>query len=120
MSKVRIEGMGALRRALRRLPADVESEALKGMRDTAEDVREDWYTAAAYDTGAGREGIEIREDRKQAAVEVGIFDPKLYYMVFPEEGTKSQVAQPALAEAIARAEKRLAGDVARRISKRYR
>ncbi len=120
MSKVRIEGMSALRRQLRRLPAEVEAESMKALHQTAEDVREDWYTAAAVDTGAGREGIDIREDRREAAVEVGIFDDDLYYMVFPEEGTKSQDAQPALAEAIARAEKRLAGDVARRISKRYR
>ncbi|GGM14266.1 hypothetical protein [Micromonospora yangpuensis] len=120
MSKVRIEGMAGLRRALRRLPADVEHEGLAGLREAAEDVREDWYTSAAADTGAGREGIEVREDRRDAAVEVGIFDPGLYYMVFPEEGTKSQAAQPALAEAIARAQRRVAGTVARRISRRYR
>ncbi|GAB3856592.1 hypothetical protein GCM10029963_53220 [Micromonospora andamanensis] len=120
MSRVRIEGMGQLRRALRRLPADVESESMAALRRVAEDVREDWYTNAAVDTGAGREGIDIREDRRDAAVEVGIFDPALYYMVFPEEGTTSQAAQPALQEAIARAEQRLAGEVARRISRRYR
>ncbi|MEU7617188.1 hypothetical protein AB0B27_13990 [Micromonospora rifamycinica] len=120
MSKVRIEGMGQLRRALRRLPAEIAAEGMAGLREAAEDLREDWYTAAAYDTGAGREGIDIREDRKDAAVEVGIFDPDLYYMVFPEEGTTSQAAQPALAEAIVRAQQRIAGTVGRRISKRYR
>jgi hypothetical protein len=120
VSKVRIEGMPELRRRLRRLPEEVAREAMAGLRESAQDIREDWYTAAAVDTGAGREGIEIREDVRAASVEVGIFDPELYYMVFPEEGTKSQKAQPALAEAIEREHRRTAGRVARRISRRFR
>ncbi|MEW2383379.1 hypothetical protein AB0873_14990 [Micromonospora sp. NPDC047707] len=120
MSKVRIEGMPELRRALKRLPADVAAESMAGLRESAQDLREDWYTGAAVDTGAGREGIEVREHPREVAVEVGIFDPQLYYMVFPEEGTESQTAQPALAEAIERERQRTAGRIARRISRRYR
>lgn len=120
MAKVQIEGMAQLRRELRRLPADVAAEAMTGLREAGHDLREDWYTAAAADTGAGRAGIEVREDRSALSVEVGIFDPHLYYMVFPERGTSSQAAQPALEEAVERERRRVVGRISRRISRRYR
>jgi HK97 gp10 family phage protein len=116
----RVDGVPELRRALRRLPAEAAAGAAAAMREAGAAMREDIRANMAADTGAARAGVQDRYTDEGLTVDVGVFDPDLAYIAYPEEGTTSQPAQPSMLPASERerlaAPRRVAEHIRRRLT----
>ncbi|WP_406262572.1 HK97 gp10 family phage protein [Streptomyces chartreusis] len=106
-STVRINGMARLRGRLEDLPDEIKEALKKGVRESAEAVRDDTARTVPVDT-SGRDSrhlkdtVDIRYDEDGLIAQVGWFGQTDFYAVFVEYGTRRQAAQPSLHPALER------------------
>ncbi|GEC02954.1 hypothetical protein SSP24_06090 [Streptomyces spinoverrucosus] len=99
---VRVSGRDRLRRRLEDLPEDIGQALRKGVRESAEAVRDDTKRGVRVDTGNLRDNVGIEYEEDGLVATVGWHEDSEYYAVFHERGTRSIPAQPALGPALER------------------
>uniref|UniRef100_A0AAU2A2M1 HK97 gp10 family phage protein n=1 Tax=Streptomyces sp. NBC_00093 TaxID=2975649 RepID=A0AAU2A2M1_9ACTN len=104
---VTITGLARLRGRLEDLPDEIKQALVKGVKESAEAVRDDVQRNVPVDT-SGRDShhlkdtVDIRYREDGLVAEVGWFDQEDFYAAFVEYGTRSQPAQPSLHPALQR------------------
>ncbi|MCM1974005.1 HK97-gp10 family putative phage morphogenesis protein [Streptomyces sp. G1] len=104
---VRINGMARLRQRLEDLPEDIKDALKKGVRESAEAVRDDVKQHVRVDRSGRddhhlRDTVDIRYEEDGLVAEVGWFGQEDYYAVFQERGTRRVPANPTLLPALER------------------
>jgi HK97 gp10 family phage protein len=99
---VTITGIARLRERLEDLPDEIKAALVKGVKESAEAVRDDVKRNVPRDSGNLSEKVDIRYREGGLVAEVGWFNPTDFYAVFVEYGTRSQPAQPSLHPALER------------------
>lgn len=99
---VTITGVARLRQRLEDLPEEIRQALVKGVKESAEAVRDDVQRSVAADTGNLRESVDIRYREGGLVADVGWFDQSDFYAAFVEYGTRRQPAQPSLHPALQR------------------
>ena len=99
---VTITGIARLRGRLEDLPGEIRQALVKGVKESAEAVRDDVKRNVPADTGNLRESVDIRYREGGLVADVGWFDQADFYAAFVEYGTRSQPAQPSLHPALQR------------------
>lgn len=99
---VRISGRDRLRQRLEELPDELRQALAKGVRESAEAVRDDTRQGVRVGEGALRDNVGIEYEEDGLVAMVGWHDPEYYYAVFQERGTRRFPAQPALGPALER------------------
>jgi len=99
---VTITGLARLRQRLEDLPEEIRQALVKGVRESAEAVRDDVQRNVPADTGNLRESVDIRYREGGLVADVGWFEPADFYAAFVEYGTRRQPAQPSLHPALQR------------------
>ncbi|MCZ4612358.1 HK97 gp10 family phage protein [Streptomyces sp. Lzd4kr] len=99
---VTITGIARLRERLEDLPDEIKQALVKGVKESAEAVRDDVKRNVPVDTGNLRESVDIRFREGGLVADVGWFDQQDFYAVFVEFGTRSRPAQPSLHPALDR------------------
>ncbi|MFM9634382.1 HK97-gp10 family putative phage morphogenesis protein [Streptomyces galilaeus] len=117
---VTITGLARLRGRLEDLPDEIKAALVDGVKASAEAVRDDVERTVPADTGNLRESVGIRYREGGLVAEVGWFDPKDFYAVFLEYGTRSQPAQPSLHPALERERGRYAARLSAEVRKALR
>ncbi|WP_432193812.1 HK97-gp10 family putative phage morphogenesis protein [Streptomyces sp. bgisy027] len=106
-SHVTITGLARLRQRLEDLPDELKQALAKGVKESAEAVRDDVKRNVPVDT-SGRDNrhlkdtVDIRYRDDDLVADVGWFDQQDFYAVFVERGTRRQAAQPTLHPALER------------------
>ncbi|MDN3021538.1 HK97-gp10 family putative phage morphogenesis protein [Streptomyces sp. S.PB5] len=104
---VTITGLARLRDRLEDLPDEIKQALVKGVRESAEAVRDDVERTVPVDT-SGRDShhlkdtVDIRYREDDLVADVGWFNQEDYYAFFVERGTRSRPAQPSLHPALER------------------
>ncbi|WP_340382326.1 HK97-gp10 family putative phage morphogenesis protein [Streptomyces sp. SS7] len=102
---VTITGIARLRERLQDLPDEIKQALAKGVKESAEAVRDDVQRLVPVDQ-SGRDShhlkdtVDIRYREEGLVADVGWFNPDDYYAVFLEYGTRSRPAQPSLHPAL--------------------
>jgi len=99
---VTITGIARLRGRLEDLPEEIRQALVKGVKESAEAVRDDVKRNVPADTGNLRESVDIRYREGGLVADVGWFNQADFYAAFVEYGTRSQPAQPSLHPALER------------------
>ena len=99
---VTITGIARLRGRLEDLPGEIRQALVKGVKESAEAVRDDVKRNVPADTGNLRESVDIRYREGGLVADVGWFDQADFYAAFVEYGTRRQPAQPSLHPALQR------------------
>ncbi|MCZ4604993.1 HK97 gp10 family phage protein [Streptomyces sp. Lzd4kr] len=106
-SHVTITGLARLRGRLEDLPDELKQALAKGVKESAEAVRDDVKRNVPVDT-SGRDNrhlkdtVDIRYRDDDLVADVGWFDQQDFYAFFVERGTRRQAAQPTLHPALER------------------
>lgn len=116
----RVEGADQLRAQLARLPEEIRKAERDAIAESAAVVEADQKAAMRVDTGAARAGVETRMASDGLSAEIGVFDPKLYYVVFQEFGTSEVPADPWAQPAAETERTKLTGRIERAIKARLR
>lgn len=104
---VTITGIARLRGRLEDLPDEIRQALVKGVKESAEAVRDDVRRNVPVDT-SGRDShhlkdtVDIRYREDGLVAEVGWFGQEDFYAAFVEYGTRRQPAQPSLHPALQR------------------
>lgn len=104
---VTITGLARLRGRLEDLPDDIKQALAKGVKESAEAVRDDVELNVPVDV-SGRDShhlkdtVDIRYREDDLVADVGWFEQEDYYAFFVERGTRNQPAQPTLHPALER------------------
>lgn len=104
---VTVTGIARLRGRLEDLPGEIRQALVKGVKESAEAVRDDVQRNVPVDT-SGRDShhlkdtVDIRYREDGLVADVGWFDQEDFYAAFVEYGTRSQPAQPSLHPALQR------------------
>ncbi|MFJ2002180.1 HK97-gp10 family putative phage morphogenesis protein [Streptomyces chartreusis] len=99
--------MARLRQRLEDLPEDIKEALAKGVKESAEAVRDDVQRNVPVDT-SGRDNhhlkdtVDIRYREEGLVADVGWFDQRDFYAVFVERGTRRMPARPTLIPALER------------------
>ncbi|WP_282703250.1 HK97-gp10 family putative phage morphogenesis protein [Streptomyces sp. CC219B] len=99
--------MARLRERLEDLPDEITDALKKGVRESAEAVRDDVKAHVRVDR-SGRDNhhlkdtVDIRYRDNDLVAEVGWFEQEDYYAVFQERGTRRTPANPTLIPALER------------------
>ncbi|MGW1035006.1 HK97-gp10 family putative phage morphogenesis protein [Streptomyces antibioticus] len=104
---VTITGLARLRERLEDLPEEIKAALAKGVKESAEAVRDDVKRNVPVDSSGRddhhlRDTVGIRYDETGLVASVGWFDPEDFYAIFVEKGTRAQPAQPTLHPALER------------------
>jgi HK97 gp10 family phage protein len=104
---VTITGLARLRGRLEDLPDEIKQALAKGVKESAEAVRDDVKRNVPVDT-SGRDShhlkdtVDIRYEEDDLVANVGWFNQADFYAFFVERGTRRQAAQPSLHPALER------------------
>lgn len=98
-SKTTVTGIDKLSGDLTRLSKQIRESVRPAVKQSAEAVRQETRSGVRVDTGALRDGVEVRLVDDDLSAEVGWTDPDLYYATFQEHGTSKIPANPALTAA---------------------
>jgi HK97 gp10 family phage protein len=104
---VTITGLARLRQRLEDLPDDIKQALAKGVKESAESVRDDVkrnvpVDQSGRDTHHLKDTVDIRYRDQDLVADVGWFDQEDFYAFFLERGTRRQEAQPSLHPALER------------------
>ncbi|MEU0584586.1 HK97-gp10 family putative phage morphogenesis protein [Streptomyces sp. NPDC006132] len=99
---VRITGRDRLRQRLEDLPEEIGEALKKGVRESAEAVRDDTKRGVRVGEGTLRDNVGIEYEDDGLAATVGWHNDEHYYAAFHERGTRRFPAQPALGPALER------------------
>jgi HK97 gp10 family phage protein len=106
-ASVRISGIARLRQRLEDLPEEIKEALARGVKESAEAVRDDVQRNVPVDR-SGRDNhhlkdtVDIRYEEGDLVAQVGWFNQEDFYAVFLERGTRRQSAQPSLYPALER------------------
>ncbi|WP_066373973.1 HK97-gp10 family putative phage morphogenesis protein [Herbidospora mongoliensis] len=90
---VKVDGR-ALRRQVYRMFNDIDGAGAEVAQEWANVVQAYAQELAPVDTGFLRDHIGQKVSRTAMAAQVGVFDKRGFYGVFPEKGTESITAEP--------------------------
>ncbi|MFM9563248.1 MULTISPECIES: HK97-gp10 family putative phage morphogenesis protein [Streptomyces] len=99
---VTVTGRARLRGRLEDLPDDIREGLKKGVKESAEAVRDDTKRGVRVGEGGLRDNVGIEYEDDGLAATVGWHDDEFYYAAFHERGTRRFPAQPALTPALER------------------
>ena len=101
-ARVEITGLARLKEKLEDLPEELKQALAKGVKESAEAVRDDTKQGVRQDTGNLREKVDIKYQHEGLVATVGWHEDPEYYAAFHERGTHRFPAQPALGPALER------------------
>jgi HK97 gp10 family phage protein len=101
-ASVRISGTARLRQRLEDLPEEIKEALARGVKESAEAVRDDVKQHVRVDSGNLREKVDIRYEENGLAASIGWHQPSDFYAVFQERGTRRMPANPTLIPALER------------------